>query len=68
MLSAIGAPDAIAATINSFPTMAASPIAGTDVASWININGTRPQELSARIRSDYELWAKVVRTAGVKLE
>jgi len=33
-------PDAIAATINSFPTMAACPIAGTDVANWINTNGT----------------------------
>ena len=47
MLSAIGAPDAIAATINSFPTMAASPIAGTDVASWININGTAPDLVSS---------------------
>ncbi len=35
-------PDAIAATINSFPTMAASPIAGTDVANWINTNGVAP--------------------------
>ncbi len=28
----------------------------------------RHEELSARIRSDYELWAQVIRTAGVKLE
>ncbi len=30
--------------------------------------GSGPEELSARIKSDYELWAKVIRTAGVKLE
>jgi tripartite-type tricarboxylate transporter receptor subunit TctC len=30
--------------------------------------GLSPEELSARIRSDYELWGKVIRTAGVKLE
>src|SRR5258708_30708170 len=30
--------------------------------------GSGPEELSARIKSDYELWAKVGRTAGVKLE
>src|SRR5712692_6668379 len=30
--------------------------------------GSGPEELSALIRSDYELWAKVIKTAGVKLE
>jgi tripartite-type tricarboxylate transporter receptor subunit TctC len=40
-----------------------SPLAQGCVAS-----GSSPEELSARIKSDYELWAKVIRTAGVKLE
>jgi tripartite-type tricarboxylate transporter receptor subunit TctC len=31
-------------------------------------SGSGPEELTARIRSDYELWGKVIRTAGVKLE
>ena len=30
--------------------------------------GSGPDELSARIKSDYELWSKVIKTAGVKLE
>jgi tripartite-type tricarboxylate transporter receptor subunit TctC len=30
--------------------------------------GSRPEELTALIRSDYELWSKVVKTGGVKLE
>ena len=30
--------------------------------------GGKPEELSARIKSDYELWSKVIKTAGVKLE
>ncbi|HMH16895.1 MAG TPA: tripartite tricarboxylate transporter substrate binding protein [Burkholderiales bacterium] len=30
--------------------------------------GSGPEELSARIRSDYELWSRVIKTAGVKLE
>jgi tripartite-type tricarboxylate transporter receptor subunit TctC len=30
--------------------------------------GSGPEELTARIRSDYEFWSKVIKTAGVKLE
>jgi tripartite-type tricarboxylate transporter receptor subunit TctC len=30
--------------------------------------GSKPEELTALIRHDYELWSKVVSTAGVKLE
>jgi tripartite-type tricarboxylate transporter receptor subunit TctC len=30
--------------------------------------GSGPEELSARIRTDYELWSRVIKTAGVKLE
>ena len=31
-------------------------------------SGSGPEELSARIKSDYELWAKVIRIASVKPE
>ncbi len=52
-----------AAAILTTPEMKESLLAQGCVAS-----GSGPEELSARIKSDYELWAKVVRTAGVKLE
>ncbi len=32
------------------------------------VAGSGPEKLSALIRSDRELWSKVIRTAGVKLE
>jgi len=52
-----------AAAILTTPEMKESLLAQGCVAS-----GSSPEELSARIRSDYELWGKVIRTAGVKLE
>src|SRR5712692_11462962 len=52
-----------AAAILTTPEMKESLLAQGCVAS-----GSGPQELSARIRSDYELWTKVIRTSGVKLE
>jgi tripartite-type tricarboxylate transporter receptor subunit TctC len=52
-----------AAAILTTPQMKESLLAQGCVAA-----GSGPEELSARIKSDYELWAKVVRTAGVKLE
>ncbi|HEX9193975.1 MAG TPA: tripartite tricarboxylate transporter substrate-binding protein, partial [Burkholderiales bacterium] len=52
-----------AAAILTTPEMKESLLAQGCVAS-----GSSPQELSARIKSDYELWGKVIRTAGVKLE
>jgi len=52
-----------AAAILTTPEMKESLLAQGCVAS-----GSSPEELSVRIRSDYELWTKVIRTAGVKLE
>jgi len=52
-----------AAAILTTPEMKESLLAQGCVAA-----GGGPEELSARIKSDYELWAKVIRTAGVKLE
>src|SRR5437899_9983887 len=52
-----------AAAILTTPEMKGSLLAQGCVAA-----GSSPEELSARIKSDYELWAKVIRTAGVKLE
>jgi tripartite-type tricarboxylate transporter receptor subunit TctC len=52
-----------AAAILTTPEMKESLLAQGCVAA-----GSGPEELSARIKSDYELWAKVVRAAGVKLE
>ena len=52
-----------AAAILTTPEMKESLLAQGCVAS-----GSSPEELSARIKSDYELWAKVIKTAGVKLE
>jgi len=52
-----------AAAILTTPEMKESLLAQGCVAS-----GSSPEELTARIRSDYELWAKVIKTAGVKLE
>src|SRR5437660_3815544 len=52
-----------AAAILTTPEMKESLLAQGCVAA-----GSSPEELSARIRSDYELWAKVIRTASVKLE
>src|SRR5881396_3502911 len=52
-----------AAAILTTPEMKESLLAQGCVAG-----GSGPGELSARIRSDYELWVKVIRTAGVKLE
>jgi tripartite-type tricarboxylate transporter receptor subunit TctC len=52
-----------AAAILTTPEMKESLLAQGCIAA-----GGRPEELSALIRSDYELWSKVIRTAGVKLE
>ncbi|TMH78103.1 MAG: tripartite tricarboxylate transporter substrate binding protein [Betaproteobacteria bacterium] len=52
-----------AAAILTTPEMKESLLAQGCVAA-----GGGPEELSTRIRSDYELWGKVIRTAGVKLE
>jgi tripartite-type tricarboxylate transporter receptor subunit TctC len=52
-----------AAAILTTPEMKESLLAQGCVAE-----GGKPEELSARIKSDYELWAKVIKTAGVKLE
>src|SRR6266704_1521713 len=52
-----------AAAILTTPEMKESLLAQGCIAS-----GGRPEELSALIRSDYELWSKVIKTAGVKLE
>src|SRR5882724_6123451 len=52
-----------AAAILTTPEMKESLLAQGCVA-----DGGSPEELSARIRSDYELWSKVIKTAGVKLE
>src|SRR5437879_6155963 len=52
-----------AAAILTTPEVKESLLAQGCIAS-----GSSPEELSARIRSDYDLWTKVIRTAGVKLE
>jgi tripartite-type tricarboxylate transporter receptor subunit TctC len=52
-----------AAAILTTPEMKESLLAQGCIAA-----GSGPEELSARIKSDYELWAKVITTAGVKLE
>src|SRR6058998_2122314 len=52
-----------AAAILTTPEMKESLLAQGCVAA-----GSGPEELSARIKSDYELWTKVIRTSGVKLE
>ncbi len=52
-----------AAAILTTPEMKESLLAQGCIAA-----GGRPEELSALIRSDYELWSKVIKTAGVKLE
>ena len=52
-----------AAAILTTPEMKESLLAQGCVAS-----GSSPEELTARIKSDYELWAKVIKTADVKLE
>ncbi len=52
-----------AAAILTTPEMKESLLAQGCIAA-----GSKPEELSALIRSDYELWSKVIRTAGVKLE
>jgi tripartite-type tricarboxylate transporter receptor subunit TctC len=52
-----------ASAILTTPEMKESLLAQGCVAS-----GSSPEELSARVKSDYELWAKVIKTAGVKLE
>ena len=52
-----------AAAILTTPEMKESLLAQGCIAA-----GGKPEELSALIRSDYELWSKVIKTAGVKLE
>ncbi len=52
-----------AAAILTTPEMKESLLAQGCIAA-----GGGPEELSALIRSDYELWSKVIKTAGVKLE
>ena len=52
-----------AAAILTAPEMKESLLAQGCIAS-----GGSPEELTSLIRHDYELWAKVISTAGVKLE
>ncbi|HEY6240102.1 MAG TPA: tripartite tricarboxylate transporter substrate binding protein [Burkholderiales bacterium] len=52
-----------AAAILNTPEMKESLLAQGCIAK-----GSDPEELTARIKSDYELWSRVVKTAGVKLE
>lgn len=52
-----------AAALLTTPEMKESLLAQGCIAS-----GSSPEELSSLIRRDYELWAKVIGTAGVKLE
>jgi len=52
----------IAALLNT-PEMKESLLAQGCVAA-----GSKPEELTALVRREYELWSRVVKTAGVKLE
>ncbi len=52
-----------AAAILTTPEMKESLLAQGCIAA-----GGGPEELSALIRSDYDLWSRVIKTAGVKLE
>jgi tripartite-type tricarboxylate transporter receptor subunit TctC len=52
-----------ASAILTTPEMKESLLAQGCIAS-----GGSPEELTSLIRHDYELWAKVIQTAGVKLE